>query len=203
MKTFHMLLLLEALCMLWFALDLTLHMLLEFWEDIRVIEVLTTRKMQIKMQIKNKECHANYKQTDDLKVISHSDSSYIGCIILKNQHLATLWLMSFMSRLRVLDSISKSLKLYYDNSAALFMTKNNKCGSRNKHINIKYLAIRECVKEKKVVIEHVNTRLMIVDPISKGMPQKNFKDHVVQMGLGSIICTSVTMIPVLSAKAII
>ena len=59
------------------------------------------------------------------------------------------------------------------------MTKNNKSGSQSKHIDIKYLAIRECVKEKKVVIEHVNTKLMIADPLTKGMPPKNFKDHVV------------------------
>ncbi|RVX18758.1 Retrovirus-related Pol polyprotein from transposon TNT 1-94 [Vitis vinifera] len=46
--------------------------------------------------------------------------------------------------------------------AAVFMAKNNKSGSRSKHIDIKYLAIRERVKEKKVVIEHISTELMIV-----------------------------------------
>ena len=44
------------------------------------------------------------------------------------------------------------------------MAKNNKSDSRIKHIDIKYLAIRKRVKEKKVVIEHVSTELMIVDP---------------------------------------
>ena len=86
-----------------------------------------------------------------------------------------------------MDSISRPLKLYCDNFVAVFMTKNNKNGSRSKHIDIKYLAIREHVKEKKVVIEHVNTELMIADPLTKGMPPKNFKDHVVRMGLGSMM----------------
>ena len=67
------------------------------------------------------------------------------------------------------------------------MAKNNKSGSRSKHIDIKYLAIREHVKEKKMVIEHVSTDLMIVDPLTKGMPPKNFKGHVVPMGLGSMM----------------
>ena len=67
------------------------------------------------------------------------------------------------------------------------MAKNNKSESRCKHIDIKYLAIRECVKEKKVVIKHVSTELMIVDPLTKGMPPKNFKDHVVRMGLDSMM----------------
>jgi len=65
--------------------------------------------------------------------------------------------------------------------------KTKKNGSQSKHIDIKYLAIREHVKEKKVVIEHINTELMIVDPLTKGMPPKNFKDHVVRMGLGSMM----------------
>ena len=65
------------------------------------------------------------------------------------------------------------------------MAKNNKSRSRSKHIDIKYLAIRERVKELKVVIEHISTELMIVDSLTKGMPLKYFKDHVVQMGLGS------------------
>ena len=80
-----------------------------------------------------------------------------------------VWLKSFVSRLRVADSISMPLKLYYDNSAAIFMAKNNKSGSPNKYIDIKYLAIRESVKEKKVVFEHINTKLTIADPLIKDM----------------------------------
>ena len=67
------------------------------------------------------------------------------------------------------------------------MAKNNKSGSRSKHINIKYLAIREHVKEMKVVIEHISTESMIADLLTKGMPPKYFKDHVVQMGLDSMM----------------
>ena len=96
-----------------------------------------------------------------------------------------VWLKSFISRLRIVDSISRPLKLYCDNSAVVFMAKNNKSGSRSKHIDIKYLTIRERVKELKVVIEHISIELMIVDPLTKGMPPDYFKDHVVQMGLGS------------------
>ena len=51
-----------------------------------------------------------------------------------------IWLKSFISWLRIVDSISKPLKLYCDNSAAVFMAKNNKSGSRSKHIDIKYLS---------------------------------------------------------------
>ena len=98
-----------------------------------------------------------------------------------------VWLNSFISGLRTVDSISRPLKLYCDNSIAVFMAKNNKSGSRSKHIDIKYLVIRERVKEKKLVIEHISTESMLADPLTKGMPPKYFKAHVVQMGLGSMM----------------
>ena len=81
-----------------------------------------------------------------------------------------VWLKNFIYGLRIMDSISKPLRLYCDNSVVAFITKNNKSGCQNKHIDIKYLAIRECVKEKKVVIEHISIELIIADPMTKGMP---------------------------------
>ena len=79
------------------------------------------------------------------------------------------------------------LRLYCDNSIAAFLAKNDKSGNQSKHIDIKYLAIRERVKENKVVIEHVSIELMIADPLKKGMPPKKFRDHVINMGLGSMM----------------
>ena len=48
-----------------------------------------------------------------------------------------------------MNSISRSFKNLCDNSTTVFMAKNNKSGSRIKHIDIKYLDIREYVKEKE------------------------------------------------------
>ena len=79
------------------------------------------------------------------------------------------------------------MRIYCDNSTAVCMAKNNKSSSQSTHIDNKYLAIRERVKNNKVVIEHVSTGLMIADPLTKGMPPFRFKDHVERMGLGSII----------------
>ena len=84
-----------------------------------------------------------------------------------------------------MNSISKPLRIFYDNSTAVFLAKNNTNGSRSKHIDIKYLAIGEHVKEKKVVIEHINIELMIVDHLTKDMPLMKFKDHVDRMGIVS------------------
>ncbi|RVW91499.1 Retrovirus-related Pol polyprotein from transposon TNT 1-94 [Vitis vinifera] len=122
------------------------------------------------------------KQT--MTATSTMEAEFISCFEATSHGV---WLKSFISGLRVMDSISRPLSIYCDNSTAVFMAKNNKSGSQSKHINIKYLAIRERVKEKKVVIEHISTELMIVDPLTKGMPPLKFKDHVVNMGLSFLI----------------
>ncbi|XP_068639523.1 secreted RxLR effector protein 161-like [Aristolochia californica] len=76
-----------------------------------------------------------------------------------------VWLKSFISGLRIMDSISRPLRIYCDNSVIVFIAKNNNSESRSKHIDIKYLARRYCVKEKKVIIEHVSIELVIADPL--------------------------------------
>ena len=82
------------------------------------------------------------KQT--LTTTSTMEVEFISCFEASSHGV---WLKSFISGLRIVDSISTPLKLYCDNSATVFMAKNNKSGSRSKRIDIKYLAIRECVIE--------------------------------------------------------
>ena len=113
---------------------------------------------------------------------STMEFEFISCFKATSQGV---WLKSFISRLRVMDSISRPLRIFCDNSVTVFLAKNNKSGSRSKHIDIKYLAIKEHVKEKQVVIEHISTELMIDDPLIKDMPSMKFKDHVDRMGIVS------------------
>ena len=120
----------------------------------------------------------------NLTATSTMQAEFVSCFEASSHGV---WLKSFISGLRIMDSISKPLRIYCDNSAAVFLAKNNKSGSRSKHIDIKYLALKERVKENKVVVQHISTDLMIADPLTKGMPPKGFMDHVARMGLGSIM----------------
>ena len=122
------------------------------------------------------------KQT--LTATSTMEAEFVSCFEATSHGV---WLKSFISGLRIVDSISRPLRIYCDNSAAVFTAKNARSSSRSKHIDIKYLAIKERVKENKVVIEHVRTELMITDPLTKGMPPMKYKDHVANMGIVPII----------------
>jgi len=74
------------------------------------------------------------------------------------------WLRSFISGLQIVDSISKPLKIYCDNSIVVFLVTNNKSESESeshsRYIDIKYLKLREHVSSK-LSIDHISTRLMI------------------------------------------
>ncbi|XP_050895978.1 secreted RxLR effector protein 161-like [Lathyrus oleraceus] len=136
-----------------------------------------------------------YRQTDNLDVMGYSDSDFAGCVNSRKSTSRYIFLMadgaiSWRSTKQTLVATYtmevEFVSCFEDTShATVFMAKNNKSGSRSKHIDIKYLAIRERVKDKIVVINHISTNLMIIDPLIKGMPPIKFKDHVENMGLGS------------------
>jgi len=95
-------------------------------------------------------------------------------------------LKSFIFELRIMVSTFRPLIINCDNSTIIFMAKNNKSGSSSKHIDIKYLATKEHVKENKLVIKHISTELIIANPLTNGMPLLKFKDHVMKIRLGSM-----------------
>lgn len=56
-----------------------------------------------------------------------------------------LWLWIFISLLVVVDSINKSLRIYCDNSVAIFFSKNDKYSKGAKHMELKYLSVKDGV----------------------------------------------------------
>jgi len=98
-----------------------------------------------------------------------------------------VWLKNFIYGLKIAGTISRPFGIFCNNSASVFMAKNNISESQSKHIDIKYLAIRKRVKDEKVIIDHISTQLMIIDPWTKDMPPFKFKVHVEKMGLSSTL----------------
>ena len=57
------------------------------------------------------------------------------------------WLKKFMPGLKVVDNIHKSLKLYCDNNLAICYAHNNKSSDAAKHIDIKYIIVKDKVRD--------------------------------------------------------
>jgi len=95
------------------------------------------------------------------------------------------WLRNFISGLGVVESIVSPLKIYCDNSVAVFFSKNDKYFKGAKHMELKYFVIKEEVQKNRVLIEYVSTELMIPDPLTKRLPSKVFTSHAENMGIMS------------------
>jgi hypothetical protein len=94
-----------------------------------------------------------------------------------------IWLRNFVTGLRILNGIERPLKLYCDNNSAVLYSNNNRSSSKSKHIDIKFLVVKERVQSGQISIEHIGTNSMIVDPLTKGLLPKVFHEHTAHMGV--------------------
>jgi hypothetical protein len=69
-----------------------------------------------------------------------------------------MWLKKFIPGLRVIDNISKSLMIYYDNKDTIFFSYNNKSSGAAKHIDLRYLVVRGRVHNHTINLEHIGTK---------------------------------------------
>ena len=75
------------------------------------------------------------------------------------------------------------MTIYCDNNAGVRFSNNNKISWESKHIDIKYLVVKERVLNQTVSITHIGATLMLTDHLTKGLLPKLFKKYVAHMGL--------------------
>ena len=51
-------------------------------------------------------------------------------------------------------------------------------------MELKYFVVKEDVQKQRASIEHISTKLMITDPLTKGLSPKTFNDHIECMDIG-------------------
>ena len=82
--------------------------------------------------------------------------------------IQVLWLRNFVTRFNLVDTISRPMQIYCDNTAAVFFSKNDKYSKGAKHMDLKFLTVKEEVQNRRVSIQHIGTKLMIADRLTKG-----------------------------------
>jgi hypothetical protein len=85
--------------------------------------------------------------------------------------------------LRVVESIERPLKIYYDNDPAILYAHNNKKTKVAKHINIRFYIVKMKIQDQTISLEYISTKKMIVDPFTKGLPPNVFREYLADMGL--------------------
>jgi len=111
---------------------------------------------------------------------STMEAEFVACF---EATIQALWLRNFVTRFNLVDTISRPMQIYCDNTAAVFFSKNDKYSKGAKHMDLKFLTVKEEVQNRRVSIQHIGTELMIADPLTKGLPPKTFSGHVNHMGI--------------------
>ena len=97
-----------------------------------------------------------------------------------------IWMQNFVTGLRIMDGIERPLKIFCDNKSAVLYSNNNRSSTTSKHIDIKFLVIKERVQSDQVSIEHIGTNSIIANTLIKGLPPKIFQEHTTHMGVVSL-----------------
>jgi hypothetical protein len=63
-----------------------------------------------------------------------------------------------------------------------FFSHNNKSSGASKHIDLRYF-VRERVQDCTINLEHIDTKKMLTDSLTKGLPSHIFYEHVASIGL--------------------
>ena len=107
-------------------------------------------------------------------VASTMEIEFVACF---EANFQANWWHNFILEIGIVNSIVKSLRIYCDNFATVFFYKNDKYSKCAIHMKLKYFAVKEEVQKHKVSIKHINTDLMIVDLLTKGLPPKKITGH--------------------------
>ena len=106
---------------------------------------------------------------------------FIACFAATTQ---AIWLRNLIKELTVFDFVDRPIQLYCDNNSAVLFINNNRDLKGSKHMEVKYLTIKEKVQTGDIAVEHISTDDMIADPLTKGLRPCVFDRHVINMGLG-------------------
>ncbi|KAM1011590.1 hypothetical protein ACFX13_047685 [Malus domestica] len=111
---------------------------------------------------------------------SSMEAEFVACFEGMKQ---AVWLRNFMAELKIVRSIQKPLKMYCDNKSAVFFAKNNKRTSASRLMDVKFLKVREKVKQGAINVQHISTSLMVTDPLTKVLPVGVYKMQISRLGL--------------------
>ncbi|XP_074327898.1 secreted RxLR effector protein 161-like [Apium graveolens] len=125
---------------------------------------------------KIKDYMLTYRKSDHLEIIGYSDSDFGGC---KDERKSTSGYVYLLAG----RAISwRPLKIFCDNKSAVEYSNNNRSTTDAKHIDIKFLVVKEKIQSGQSSIEHIGTNSMIADRLTKALTPKNTVDRILLNG---------------------
>ncbi|GJY99483.1 zinc finger, CCHC-type containing protein [Tanacetum coccineum] len=92
-----------------------------------------------------------------------------------------IWLANLMKELT--GQNVEPITLFVDNKSTIALMKNPVFHGRSKHVNIHFHFIRECVKQGKIIVEHVNSKDQRAELFTKALALVKFIEMRNKLGL--------------------
>jgi hypothetical protein len=73
--------------------------------------------------------------------------------------------------------------MYRNNQPAVYYAHNNKSSNASKPIEVRFYVVKDRIRDKTISLEHIGTKDMVADPLTKGLPPNVFQEHLADMGL--------------------
>ncbi|GJU64837.1 retrovirus-related pol polyprotein from transposon TNT 1-94 [Tanacetum coccineum] len=121
----------------------------------------------------------------ELTTTSTMMAEYVACYHATSH---AILLRNLISGLKVVDSISRPIRLYCNNSSSVRFSNSTSSTRAGLYLKTKYLYVREKVEDNSIVIEYISTHDMLADPLTKGLPPKLFLEHVA--GIAGLVVRS-------------
>ena len=108
------------------------------------------------------------------------EAEYVACSLAIQE---AVWLRRFLQDIAVVKTNFEPVTLYCDRMATLAYAKDSKYHGKAKHIQIRYHFVRDMITQNEVVLKHIPTNEMVVDPFTKPIARDAFMKHVRSLGL--------------------
>ena len=96
-------------------------------------------------------------------------------------------IMYFRGILRELGRELEPTVLYVDNQGAIELAKDSRSCKRSRHIERRYLKVRELVADGEIVVKHVSSRENHADMFTKPLDHEDFGSHFSALSGGGSI----------------
>ena len=120
-------------------------------------------------------------QKQKVVAISSCEAEYVAAAVATCQGL---WLSRLLCEMK--GEEPTKFKLLIDNKSAIALAKNPNHHDRNKHIDVKYHFIRECIEEGQVEVDHVRTNYQLADVLTKAVGRVRFVEMRQKLGVREI-----------------
>ena len=113
--------------------------------------------------------------------LSTTEPKYIAALEVAKEAIWLHQLLVDFSAKRRLDHLASTI--YCNSQSAIHLIQNPVYNAKTKHIEVRFHHIRELVTEKKLEVRKIDTKVNIVDCLTKPLPDQRFGALRTKMGL--------------------